>query len=553
MKRLILISAVLSLWAGTAAFAATPFVPDEPIIPLKEISRGMKGVARTAASPGGEVISFPVEVIDVTSHTTRPHKLVLIKATGKDIERFGGIASGMSGSPVYFKGRLAGAISYNWSFSDHKIGQMTPIEEMVKVFEYAEDVPSLKTVPLSEHKPLSAPFQASGVSSRAREALSKRLGAPVLAAPAATPFANSGPVKKPRPGDAVSVQLAWGDAELGSAGTLSAVSKDGRFLAFGHSMKNWGAVAFPMTEATIHYIVPSLESPFKLASPGRFIGLVTQDRAEAIGGWFNRFAPAASVTLELEDRTEKTKVTRHFQTVPHTVAMTEVVPELLGGLIDSDLGRVGGGTARLSLTVTGSGLYPGWTWSDVVFDQADLSSTVTSLVGDAISSLANNPFVDIQPMGIKLKLSVSKKAEGIYLEKLTVDRSEVAPGDTVEATVVMRPWRGKAQAKKFSLVVPEHWSGSCAVTVRGGQPSSDEEESSAKRPSSLKEFLQELSSREKASEVIVELSCDDVTSPDEEGLSAGEIRRARMKDGVMRVFQSQTVVEGTLTASFTVE
>ncbi len=38
--------------------------------------------------------------------------LVLIRASGQAIEAAGGIAEGMSGSPVYVDGRLLGAISY---------------------------------------------------------------------------------------------------------------------------------------------------------------------------------------------------------------------------------------------------------------------------------------------------------------------------------------------------------------------------------------------------------------------------------------------------------
>ena len=46
-----------------------------------------------------------------------------------------GIASGMSGSPVYIDGKLIGAIAYSWSLSDHRFGLITPIEDMLALLE----------------------------------------------------------------------------------------------------------------------------------------------------------------------------------------------------------------------------------------------------------------------------------------------------------------------------------------------------------------------------------------------------------------------------------
>jgi hypothetical protein len=47
------------------------------------------------------------------------------------IEATGGIAFGMSGSPVYVRDRLVGAISHGFFAADQTIGGMTPIEPML--------------------------------------------------------------------------------------------------------------------------------------------------------------------------------------------------------------------------------------------------------------------------------------------------------------------------------------------------------------------------------------------------------------------------------------
>ncbi len=41
----------------------------------------------------------------------------------------------MSGSPVYVGDQLVGAISYGYSLSDHRIGFVTPIRDMLDVLD----------------------------------------------------------------------------------------------------------------------------------------------------------------------------------------------------------------------------------------------------------------------------------------------------------------------------------------------------------------------------------------------------------------------------------
>ena len=116
---------LLSLFLFVSAAGAEEFLlPKEDLFPVSRLVRGMKGVARTAVR-GRQVETFDVEILGVLPQTGHPRNLVLIRASGPLIERTGGIAAGMSGSPVYVKGRLVGAIGYGWGFSDHRLGLVT--------------------------------------------------------------------------------------------------------------------------------------------------------------------------------------------------------------------------------------------------------------------------------------------------------------------------------------------------------------------------------------------------------------------------------------------
>ena len=103
MKRLFLLLCLL-LSVEVQVLARTP------LMPVDNLKAGMRGYAKTVIS-GDTIETFPVEVLGVTGSESMGYQ-ILIRAGGGVIERSGGIAQGMSGSPVYIDGKLAGAIAY---------------------------------------------------------------------------------------------------------------------------------------------------------------------------------------------------------------------------------------------------------------------------------------------------------------------------------------------------------------------------------------------------------------------------------------------------------
>ena len=102
-----IVFALSSLQMGSAS----PFHPESKVMKIDEIRPGMKGEARTVLK-GQTVVSFPVTIVSVLPKKGIPKHLVLIRAEGPLIEKTGGIAAGMSGSPVFIEGKLIGAIGY---------------------------------------------------------------------------------------------------------------------------------------------------------------------------------------------------------------------------------------------------------------------------------------------------------------------------------------------------------------------------------------------------------------------------------------------------------
>ena len=141
-----------------------------PLMPVENLKAGMQGYAKTVIS-GDTIETFPVEVLGVTGSDSMGYQ-ILIRAGGDVIERSGGIAQGMSGSPVYIDGRLAGAIAYGKAFTDPHYCLLTPIQDMLDILDKPEPHRVAKNTSLL---PKGTPLLAGGFTSAGISALQEGL------------------------------------------------------------------------------------------------------------------------------------------------------------------------------------------------------------------------------------------------------------------------------------------------------------------------------------------------------------------------------------------
>ena len=124
-----------ALLVSSVAVAALP-----EIIGLKELQPGMWGTGYTVIDASGEIRPFDVQLVGILGDNSKMSaKRILVNLSGPLIEETGGAISGMSGSPIYFNGRLAGALSagYTDMYPTQRI-MLTPIEDMLKIWDYPD-------------------------------------------------------------------------------------------------------------------------------------------------------------------------------------------------------------------------------------------------------------------------------------------------------------------------------------------------------------------------------------------------------------------------------
>src|SRR5690348_13450901 len=102
-------------------------------ISLTQIHSGMRGVAYTVFQ-GVKPESMDVEVLGVLKNMNGPKgDIILVRLHGEKAE-YTGVVAGMSGSPVYFDGKLAGALAFRiGEFSKEPIAGVTPIADMLEI------------------------------------------------------------------------------------------------------------------------------------------------------------------------------------------------------------------------------------------------------------------------------------------------------------------------------------------------------------------------------------------------------------------------------------
>ena len=565
------------------------FVPEQPTLSVDRLRAGMQGYMLTVLK-GTKPIRLPLEIVSVVPQRGSLKNAVVIRMLPSSANKIGGVAQGMSGSPVYVDGKLIGALGMGWNFSDHRMALVTPIDEMCQIFSWPDKPVNLKGLNSQISKRTSPGFKLSdpalyssapsffvsralanrslplrvgGLSERAVSELRARLGVPMETAP----YGAGGelPVEpgKLSPGDAVAVLLAWGDVEMAATGTVTATSRNGQFLAFGHAFLERGAVNFPIARATIHETVFSQMFPFKLASPTALAGTATQDRTAGVGGRMNYFTPSIAATLTFKDTDlEDRRSTKNFRIVPDAFLGSKLLEGIYGGLFEDLWGRKGQGTATVTLRVEGRGLERGWTRTNIFFSDSDTAGTALKEPSAIMEMFLLQPFKEVYPLGFRLDVAVTQEPKMLLIEDVVVS-SDARPGETVGVEVTLRPWRRRPVKKFFEVTVPKEAAGVCELIVRGGGTNSLPQlavNGGWKSIDSFDRMLTELDAADANNELVVELLYDpaggkEAKNSEKKGIAEllpeekeflSETKTRRIKEGTLRIFRSEYVVEGLM-------
>jgi len=550
------------------------------IMTVDMIKPGMEGIGKTVIE-GTKIVPFQVKVMGVVKGHGGKGDLILVRVGGKPIEEAGGIAQGMSGSPVYVNGKLIGAIGYGWELADHKLGLVTPIADMLKILQIQErqktilDKPiqigekqvqnilvsnqpaSIEQVKLALEQgtilmtPVKTPLLVSGIQGRAFQQLQDKLKSFNLEV-----MAGGGSASIPQqeislqPGSALGVQLVRGHVEVGAIGTITYV-QDKNILAFGHPFLNKGLVNLPLTTAYIHKTVPSIVAPFKLGSPMKMVGRITQDRSVGIAGEIGKYPPLTLVRIEIKDKDLGKTERSYFEVIKDSTLATTLTTSALLSTIDSSIDRIGKGNAKVSFYIQGLGLpKEGVKRENMFYSPNDVAAVSLVEIIEGLDMILNNEYKAVDLTEIKVEIEVGSQEKTARIEKAEAKTKQVRPGDTAEIAVTYKPFRGQSVTTTVKVKIPKDTpKGSLNLNVRGGSiplylaPNANQEEQENGQgnqqafgmiPSpfnSLEEMLTEFVKRDKNNEIIIDEAPKlDIKQNSDRGESMNNKNKAKLKE-----------------------
>jgi len=439
------------------------------IIPVDQIRPGARGTGLTVLS-GDSVVQFEVEVIDVMRNVTPRGDLILCRLSGAGLEHTG-VIQGMSGSPIYIDGRIAGAVAYAWGFSKDPIAGITPIAEMTSIWQQEDNYSGRgrrssalgRQLPRTTGcAPLPLPLAVSGLSPRAAEILTPALAefglTPVMAASGRTAMQRES-LPRVEPGCAIGVALADGDVSMAAVGTLTFREGD-RILAFGHPMMQAGPVRMPMIVGTIHGVLPSVASSFKFFSPGPVVGAVTEDRLTGIAGRLGMDAPMLPVRVRLESPTNSEvysfRVVQHEELSPVLLAvgLTDIIFRSEGTMEETTIESEMVVRFHAAVDTLESRNPPLELRLRHLLTGPDPVADLFRLVRSELSMLLENRFVEIHSDEVLVTLRFRPGRAQAWLTSTTPDRQTVRPGDNLRIALRLTDYRGRDTICLTDIPIP---------------------------------------------------------------------------------------------------
>lgn len=437
---------------GVLVIAAT--VQAAPaIFPLKDIRAGQHGVGRTVFS-GSRIEEFDVEILGVLENMAPKQSIILARLKGGPLEHTG-VMQGMSGSPVYIDGKLAGAVALSFPYSKDPIAGIRPIEDMLRVEpEGPRAIARQRVVARLDSQDarleeIATPVSFSGFTAATLDHFGAQLRGMGMdprqgVSGGGKPSDKMGDPKNLQPGSMISAQLLSGDFSISADGTVTAIDGD-RIYAFGHRFMAAGPTDIPFARAEVLALLPNVANSFKISAAREWMGSLTEDRSTAVSGVVGRRAAMAPVEIRVGQNIYRMRVIQDRVMTPLVTQMA------LFSAIDATQRAQGGAT----FTVRGHLDFAGGTVNvDNVYSGDIAVAALASLnMGTSLNYAMASGFDAFKLKGVTLEVGVAERKNQVQIAELAAPHS-VRPGEDVELVLTLAGDNGTETQKKVKYHLP---------------------------------------------------------------------------------------------------
>jgi hypothetical protein len=489
-----------------------------PTIGVNEIKEGMKGYGLTVFK-GTTPEKFDVEVIGVL-HNFRPGQdLILVKTPHPRLNITKNV-KGMSGSPIYLDGRLAGAYAYSLSsFQTEPVAGVTPIAPMLTELQRAippgfwpleggaplpggarpeapARPPHAALTPTSfdgapghydllahaaqiadrlgatraatdpSHAgivPAATPLLVSGMGDRSIE-LARKLFGPLGLEPMQA-GGGQGPIPADAPlhyvdGGSLGVQLARGDVSFMGLGTVTHVQGT-KLCGFGHPMMNAGDSALPTTIGRVLWIYASDQHSFKVGESLRPLGALVQDRQSAVVADETKVAPMFPVHVEVQGVDTAPRKVWNMEVADERFMSPSLTASMLSSVVEATISDHRDLTWQMHSKITVRGHAPVEVddFGVAIGGMPEAGEWSASRAVRVVGDALNNPWESTRIEKVESVLKVQYTRDLWRLRGIELLDEVVDAGQKARIVVHLRPFAGPETVKTLEVTMPLELAG----------------------------------------------------------------------------------------------
>jgi hypothetical protein len=459
------VPAVLAFAAGLAAQTA--------FFPLKDVRAGMHGTGRTVFT-GNKVEEFQVEILGVLDGAGPKQSLILARLSGGPLDHTG-VMEGMSGSPIYLDGKLAGAVAMAFPFAKDPIAAIRPIEDMLRPSAVAAarpagrvaladaDLTHIFTKPApamagdARMVDIATPLSFAGFSRGTLEAFApqlRQLGLEprqMVSGGGETAPAMGNPADL-QPGSMISVLLLAGDYSVGAQGTVTLIEGN-RIFAFGHRFLDLGPTALPFARAEVVSVVASNSTSFKLATSKEWMGAIRLDGDTAISGDLGKLPAMVPVSIAVS-RAGRAIESYRMQMVGDPLLSPLLLQMAVYSAIDSTERSVGASSMRVSGEIEFQNAPAPLRIQNVFSGDTGAAQQVSLSAAIPLAFVMQSGFDALKLKSVSLAVETFEQKKEWTIDSVSASRREVRPGEAVRLRVSLAGDNGAEVARTVDYQVP---------------------------------------------------------------------------------------------------
>ena len=415
---------------------------------------GMPVYLRTEFA-NGELADLEMRFVAVVDDFLAPMPVIMVEASDPVLIQLGGIAKGMSGSPLFSEDGTWGAIAYIYSAQDSPpyYAFATPIEWVIGERGTLPAGKPAATWGGARIAPLEVPLVVTGLN-------------PAQPLPADRSFPWSGAISAAltqerqesfEAGRPLAVGVLLGEITTASIGTISYVDGD-RVYGFGHAMDQAGAVNLPIIEARVLGEISNRSAPFKFATLNPTVrGTLTEDRLPAVRGVLGEGPDLVTVTSRYRYPSGGEEELVHrmpARGVNPGGLLPVAVFSPLSNRLDNDADHSLRVTTDISFAGTEATLSRSRLYADPGGRLLGLISSADFDLFDALAQLTSRNDYSLGVQAAEVHVEVIPEPRFAQVMQVAAD-TVVSPGDVLTVTTSLRVGRQRDREIEVDLNLPD--------------------------------------------------------------------------------------------------